>query len=615
MQHRARRETSTPDKPEASNEALVEDLTKKAHDLDAVRKSVEDAASISGTLWFSYLFTLLYIAIAAGAVTHKDLLLENPVKLPFLNVELPLVAFFALAPILFIIAHAYTLMHFVMLAAKVGTYDTELREKLSGKEADTTRLGLRRQLPSNIFVQFLAGPSDIREGGLGWLLKAVAWISLVIGPVLLLLLLQIQFLPYHLWWVTWVQRFAVFADLTLLWFLWPAVLASRSAIRWPRLWRYPVLTIVSLAPIGVAFVAARFPGESLDALYGAKKWMPSNIVTAWLGAVNHEGYPIPTSLHDLLFNGPVNNITLRRKSLFSNTLVLLNFDALDSKGIDDQKKLDWAKHSLVLRGRHLEGAVFTSADLRKADLEGAQLQGASLNWAQLQGASLHNAQLQGAFLIEARLQGASLDGAGLQGAYFRGAILVATNLSRVEIWRANFLDAQIDKVLGAGLHETAMSKQDFIMLKGHTTKSLPEDHSREILNRVEILNPDNTTATAPDHNKLYAATTDELAYQQALAGELKSLVCSNEDSAAFIVKGLVRSRRFDETGPFASQLAADMLACLSASILAETGKAELQKIEKDAAAKSPAQAGEAAPSTAQNKHDDLQKPKNHRTKK
>jgi hypothetical protein len=84
-------------------------------------------------------------------------------------------------------------------------------------------------LPSNIFVQFLAGPSDIREGGLGWLLKAVAWISLVIGPVLLLLLLQIQFLPYHLWWVTWVQRFAVLADLTLLWFLWPAVLASRLA--------------------------------------------------------------------------------------------------------------------------------------------------------------------------------------------------------------------------------------------------------------------------------------------------------------------------------------------------------------------------------------------------
>lgn len=270
-------------------------------------------------------------------------------------------------------------MHFVMLAAKVGTYDTELRKKPFGTEAEETRLGLRRQLPSNVFVQFLAGPSDIREGGLGWLLKAVAWISLVIGPVLLLLLIQIQFLPYHLEWVTWVQRFAVLADLTLLWFLWPAVLASRSAIRWPRLWRYPVLTLASLAPIGLAFVAARFPGEWLDSKYGAKKWIPPNAVTAWLGAAAYgEGKPIPTSFHDLLFNGDVDDVTRRRKSLFSNTLVLPGFDALDAKTIDDQKKFDWAKHTLIARGRHLEGAILGGADLRKADFVGAQLQGSPL---------------------------------------------------------------------------------------------------------------------------------------------------------------------------------------------------------------------------------------------
>jgi hypothetical protein len=534
-------------------------------------------------------------------------------------------------------------MHFVMLAAKVGTYDTELREKLSGKEADTTRLGLRRQLPSNIFVQFLAGPSDIREGSLGRLLKAVAWISLVIGPVLLPLLLQIQFLPYHLGWVTWIQRFAVLADLILLWFLWPAVLASRSAIRWPRLWRYPVLTLASLALIVVAFVAARFPGESLDALYGAKKWIPSNVVTASLGAVNDEGEPIPTSLHDLLFNGPVDIITRRRKSLFFNTLVLPGFDALDSKRIDDQKTLDWAKSSLVLRGRHLEGAVFDGADLRKADLEGAELQGASLehaqlqgtsliyaklqgasldraelqgawlNGTQLQGASLIYAKLQGASLEEAKLQGASLTGSHLQGANFYGATLVATNLSKAEIWRANFFDAQIDKVVGNSLHETAMSKQNFIMLKAHITKSLPDDHSRERVSiRVEILNPDNTTATAPDHTALYAARADSPAYQQALAIELKNLACSSEPSAASIVQGLVEFERVPATGPFAPQLAADILACPSGSN--PTNKATLEKIEQDAAAISSTQAEEVAPSTAHGTRKDLQQPKTHTTK-
>ena len=41
------------------------------------------------------------LAVAAGAVTHADLFFEKPVKLPFLNIELPLLAFFFMAPILF----------------------------------------------------------------------------------------------------------------------------------------------------------------------------------------------------------------------------------------------------------------------------------------------------------------------------------------------------------------------------------------------------------------------------------------------------------------------------------------------------------------------------------
>ena len=60
--------------------------------------SVADAATVSGTLWLSYLFALFYFLVAAGAVTHKDLLLESPVKLPFLGVDLPLKVFFLARP-------------------------------------------------------------------------------------------------------------------------------------------------------------------------------------------------------------------------------------------------------------------------------------------------------------------------------------------------------------------------------------------------------------------------------------------------------------------------------------------------------------------------------------
>ncbi len=165
----------------------------KAKDLGALRDAVVDAAGVSTGLWLSYLFVLFYFAIAAGAVTHRDLFLENPVKLPFLNVELPLKAFFVLGPLVFLVVHAYVLLHFVLLAGKIGAFDAELEAQIADEDAQTR---LRRQLPSNIFVQSLAGPHEERNGIIGFLLRLIGQISLVAGPIALLVLFQLQFLPY-----------------------------------------------------------------------------------------------------------------------------------------------------------------------------------------------------------------------------------------------------------------------------------------------------------------------------------------------------------------------------------------------------------------------------------
>jgi hypothetical protein len=104
--------------------------------------------------------------IAAGGVTHRDLFLESPVKLLFLNVDLPLLGFFVLGPVIFPIVHTYVLLHFVLLAGKVGDFDAELRAQIADEEV---RRRLRRQLPSNIFVQFLAGSREVRTGVVGFL--------------------------------------------------------------------------------------------------------------------------------------------------------------------------------------------------------------------------------------------------------------------------------------------------------------------------------------------------------------------------------------------------------------------------------------------------------------
>ena len=46
-------------------------IAAKADDLEAIRKVVEDAASVGGGLWLSYLFVLFYIAIGGRGDTCR----------------------------------------------------------------------------------------------------------------------------------------------------------------------------------------------------------------------------------------------------------------------------------------------------------------------------------------------------------------------------------------------------------------------------------------------------------------------------------------------------------------------------------------------------------------
>src|SRR5439155_16517518 len=123
---------------------------------------------------------------------------------------------------------------------------------------------LRRQLPSNIFVQFLAGPREVRAGAMGFMLRLIAQISLVAGPLALLMFFQLQFLPYHHEAISWWQRLTIIADLVLLWVLWPSVARSTAtALGWRdfRSGKVAACLAASLLPVLLGFTVATFPGE------------------------------------------------------------------------------------------------------------------------------------------------------------------------------------------------------------------------------------------------------------------------------------------------------------------------------------------------------------------
>jgi uncharacterized protein YjbI with pentapeptide repeats len=479
-------------------------IAAKADDLEAIKRAIEDAAGVSAGLWLSYLFVLFYLAVAAGAVTQTDLLLENPVKLPFLNIELPLLAFFVLAPLLFLITHAYTLVHFVLLAKKALRFHDELFRQIPDSSmnprASEVRRALRQQLPSNIFVQFLAGPDDIRYSGFGRLLKLIAWTTLVVGPISLLLLLQIQFLPYHDFSITWIHRVAILVDMLLIWWLWRKIVEGAGDLRGYRSWKswakaVPALVVSAFAVL-FSWTVATIPDEWQESHPPAlglipTNWqpirdLPSTLVTWLTRAPGADTSPTahsaatlkswfeltkPASLHEVVFGGghdtDVNDTTGRPTSLVSNRLVLPGFNIYEALKIDDPKKIEWKEFSFRLRSRHLEHAILWSANLTRVDLtgafmngarldsvqfgraslDGAHLEGASINGAYLEGASLKGAHLQEVALLDAHLEGATLDDAQLQGALgFGSARLDGASLKNAQLQGVNLSNAKLQGV-------------------------------------------------------------------------------------------------------------------------------------------------------------------------
>lgn len=473
-------------------------ITKKADDLDAAQKSVSDAAAVGAPLWLSYIFLLFYVAIAASAVTHKDLLLESPVELPFLNIKLPLKAFFIVAPVLFLIVHAYVMAHFAMLASKAKAFADLLKKKIGGDAADDheIREALRRQLPINVFTQFLVGPSDVRHGAFSLLLWVVAWATLVAGPVAVLLLLQLQFLPYHATLVTCWHRIILILDLGFIWWLWMRILAKRDnsgAKRedWlSKVWdwflrfsRNVLAAPLTAAIVGFSVLVATFPGEWEEEPY---RWL------RWSG---------PTGLTDYVF-GKIDKrtdfdslgVVVKRWNFETrgmlgdwpaNALRLPEFDIYAALGVKGAKELEWKPFTFSLKDRHLKhadlraarldnldlrkanlnGALLDYAKLRKANLDDAWLQDASLGGTQLQGASFNEAKLQNATLMWTQLQGASLKEAKLQGASLAWTQLQLASLHWAQLQGASLMQAQLQ---GASLYGAQLqgASLEWVQLQG-----------------------------------------------------------------------------------------------------------------------------------------------------
>ena len=169
-------------------------------------------------LWITFLLFGTYLAIAIGGTTHRQMLLEEPVVLPILGAELPLVHFYQVAPILFLIFHFYLLVQLYLLAQKLHLLEGGITGPAVPKGA---RPDLRARTDNFLITQLLVG----KTGGVlpRLFIRVAAWLTMIFAPVLLLLAFQIRFLPYHDVFTTWLHRGTLIADVLIVWLLCPVI--------------------------------------------------------------------------------------------------------------------------------------------------------------------------------------------------------------------------------------------------------------------------------------------------------------------------------------------------------------------------------------------------------
>ncbi|UEM12572.1 pentapeptide repeat-containing protein [Bradyrhizobium barranii subsp. barranii] len=389
-------------------------------------------------------------------------------KVPLLSIELPLLSFYLATPAVFVTLHFYVLVQLRLMADKVSAFVAAV-EKESGGNPTTRALALK-QLDSFAGAQLLA----LRHLG-KWSppVQIMVWATFAVFPVLLLLFIQLQFLPYHSVAVTWWHRANLLIDLALLWLLW-----SSGGSRFGRWQAFPALiagALVTSIVVLFSVVLATVPDESAD---GLAERLPGSVQSCrseeskaplsslwqrlWASITKVEGaqrtqtvncgvetQSLFVAARKALFDGPIDDTTQRETSLFSRRLILPDENFVP----EDEKTVSELRRTRVLRGRDLRYAVLDRANLRKADFTGARMEGVSLVGAQLREANLKNVRLRGASLDDAEAQDASFELADLRGAFLTRANLQSASFVCAQLRGAWLLAAQLQ---GASMQSASL---------------------------------------------------------------------------------------------------------------------------------------------------------------
>ena len=452
-------------------------------DTEARLEQVAKIAQNARTSWFGLLALLVFVGVTLMGHQDSDFFAFGAeTELPLVNIAVPPVSFFVVAPALtaalYVYLHIYLQGLWIALAKCPARIDRgPLEESVYPTMLCTAALVVRR------WVRHETGePVEGARHATVAISLLMVWL---LGPIVLGVLWW-RSMPYHSEWVTlwigawlWVALIAGGEGLLQL------IQAMRSARPRPSSgFRSPsaiakglVHLVLAVAFAGSSWVAtesgyarglisARMEGAELSRK--PRDWLHYEI---WLEDWEQkfrvrEGLPAGGPIDEW----PEETLKQFRRETTQRWATVTG--ALDAPDLGQKD----------LRRANLE-ASFVSG----ADLSSARLKGANLREARLEGANLSDAQLEGAKLREARLEGANLTGAFAEHADFSRAVLREADFSNAELKEADFQAARMQRAV---LHVAKMEGADLTSARLERAKLYSANLKGANLHRAQLMGAD-----------------------------------------------------------------------------------------------------------------------------
>jgi uncharacterized protein YjbI with pentapeptide repeats len=171
-------------------------------------QAVEYASTQVRKTYFLFVLFSIYFAVSVFQINDNLMVGSTEVKVPLLILGLQVQLFFSIVPVALVGMHSYLMLKCYLLSRAVYSFDSD-------GASDFSHLAI---FPFNHFILRYEHPLLIKA-----MLSLLIWLAFIAWPLILLLITQYKFLPYHDGFVTGVHQALFISDILVVGVIWPMI--------------------------------------------------------------------------------------------------------------------------------------------------------------------------------------------------------------------------------------------------------------------------------------------------------------------------------------------------------------------------------------------------------